>query len=320
MRAIGQRYFLKVAPASDAIAARVEVLLVDTAFDISKKWLSKEMISKMPKLKLIQSTRAGVDSVDFDNIPNNITVCGNIGAYSDQIAEHAFGMILYFARNIGISLQNLKNGVWEIPKTSIFLKGKTIGVVGAGGIGQACARLAKCFEMRTLGVNTSGKPARNFDRTFKLGNSDYIFSNSDVIVIATPLSVKTFHLIDSRRLRQMKDNCILINVARGFVIDEKALFEHLKEHPNFRAGLDVWWRYPTGAGEKFSQDYPFFELPNFLGTPHDSGIVPETEEIAVLSAIGNIERFMKGRPLKGVTDRSHYEGLKRLIARARREA
>lgn len=277
--------------------------------------LSAETLQKFPNLKLIQSTRAGVDSINFDIIPVSVAVCGNIGAYGNQIAEHVFGMILYLARNIGVSDQALSKGAWIIPM-SIFLRGKTILVLGAGGIGESVATLATCFGMRTIGINTSGRPVPNFDQVFGIDKLDEVLKVADVVVIALPLTIKTFHLISEHQLRAMKNTCIFVNVARGYIVDESALYDHLKSNPQFKCGLDVWWHYPK-KGESFAQNYPFFELPNFVGTPHDSGIVPETEGIALMSAIENIGHFVKGESLRGLMNRNDYLGLKELISRAR---
>jgi phosphoglycerate dehydrogenase-like enzyme len=172
-----------------------------------------------------------------------------------------------------------------------------------------------CFGMRIIGVNSDGRPVPGFDTVLAVDQLTGVLKDVDVIVVALPLTVKTFHLIDASKLRAMKPSCILVNVARGYIIDEGALFDHLKFSPNFKCGLDVWWHYPK-KGESFAQKFPFLELPNFLGTPHDSGIVPETEEIALLSAIENIGRFVRGELLKGVMNRNDYLGLKGLIAQA----
>jgi phosphoglycerate dehydrogenase-like enzyme len=293
--------------------SRVEVILLDTARGEQLSAISAESLSRFPNLKLIQSTRAGVDALDFDAIPTQVTVCGNIGAYGDQIAEHVFGMILYFARNLGVSNEALAKGIWQIP-LSMYLRGKTIVILGTGGIGAAVSRLATCYGMKTIGVNSDGRSIPTFGRVVALEALEGALGDAEVVVIALPLTVKTFHLIEAAKLRVMKPSCILINVARGYLLDERVLYEHLKANPQFKCGLDVWWHYPK-KGEGFAQRFPFFELPNFLGTPHDSGIVPETEEIALSSAVGNVGCFVRHEPLKGVMNRNDYLGLKELISR-----
>jgi len=289
----------------------VEILLLDTVLQSDLEWLSPDNLKKFSNLKLIQSTRAGVDVIKFEEIPSGVLVCGNVGAYGEQIAEHVFGMILYFARNIGSSTKLLSQGIWQVPE-SIFLKGKTILVLGAGGIGEPVAKLATSFGMRTLGVNTSGKSVPDFDLVVSLDRFEELAKEADVVVVAIPLTVGTFHLINEKELSRMKSKCILVNIARGYIIDEAALYKHLKDNPAFNCALDVWWHYPK-KGEKFTQKFPFFDLPNFLGTPHDSGVVPETQELALLSSLENIVRFAKNEPLRGLMDRKDYLGLKELI-------
>jgi len=295
--------------------SRVEIIFLDTAGGQDASLLSAGSLARFPNLKLVQSLRAGVDSINFGDIPEKVTVCGNTGAYSDQIAEHVFGMILYFAKNLGLVNQDLSKGDWH-PRMSQFLRGRTILILGTGGIGESVARLATAFGMRTIGVNRGGHAVSNFEQVSGLERLGEIFGDADVVVITLPLSVSTFHLIGETEFRAMKSNCILVNVSRGYVIDEQALYEHLKRTPTFSSGVDVWWHYSRGSGQKFAQKFPFFELPNFLGTPHDSGFVPETDEIAYRSAVENIGRYVRNEPLHGVMNRNDYLGLKELIARA----
>jgi phosphoglycerate dehydrogenase-like enzyme len=284
----------------------VEVIL------LNRRWKSftDEGLTKMPNLKLIQTMSAGVDHLDFQMVPERVTVCGNVGAYSDAIAEHVFGMVLCLGKNLMGFNKELSQGIFNHRTISVFLKGKTMGILGTGGIGESVARLAKVFGMRTMGINSSGHTVRNFDTVYDTTGIEKVLSESDVVVLALPLTVKTRHIIDSKKLQMMKKECIFVNVARGELVDELALYEHMKSNPNFKVGLDVWWKYPV-KGEKFAQDFPFFDLPNFLGTPHVSGDVPESYEISSLSAVENILRFIKGDPLKGVMNRNDYLNLKR---------
>ncbi len=103
----------------------------------------------------------------------------------------------------------------------------------------------------------------------------------------------------------MKPDAILVNVARGEIIEEKALYEHLKATPTFMAGLDAWWIEPFRHG-RFELNYPFFDLPNVLGTPHDSGLVPGSLLDAVQKATENIARFLNGETIAGVVQREDY--------------
>jgi phosphoglycerate dehydrogenase-like enzyme len=291
-------------PDFDEKRVQVEILLHQKG----ERWLDKQGIEQLPGLKFIQSESAGLDHIDFGIIPPQVMVCGNVGAFSEPIAEHVFGMIIVLGKNLFAQQLSLKAGRYDHRKDAMFLKGKTIGILGAGGIGQAVARLAKCFGMNTIGVNTSGSAVEYFDQMANLKGLDDVLVRSEVVVIALPLTVKTRGLIGAKKLEMMKEDGILINVSRGDIVVAKDLYQHLRAHLKFRAGSDVWWSRPKPDGS-FSELYPFFDLPNFIGTPHVSGDVPESHEIASEYAVENILRYVDGRPLKGVANRDDYVGL-----------
>ena len=273
-----------------------------------RRWLSEERVKEFPNLKLIQTISAGLDHINFELLKPGVIVCGNVGAYSEPIAEHVFGMILVHAKHLFLQQKNLKAGRFDHRTDAMFLNGKKLGIIGAGGIGGAVARLGKCFGMTTIGINTSGKPLEFFDRITTMDNIDDVLRTSDIVVIALPLSAKTKGIINRSKLEKMKEDSILVNVARGAIVDEKDLYDHLLAHPNFRASFDVWWKRPE-KGEPFAQNYPFFDLENFHGTPHVSGDVPESFERASESMVDNVIRFLDGSPIKGMARREDYIGL-----------
>lgn len=283
----------------------VEVLLLG-----NNKLVTKGTFEEMPHIKLIQTHSAGIDALDFAAVPSRVIVSSNAGAYSEMIAEHVFGMIISLGRNLVRNHKMLKDGTYENSTDGLFLGGKTIGIVGAGGIGQSVARVAKSFRMETIGINSTGKKVPGFDIVWKMDGLDELLRRSDVVVIALPLNIHTRHLIDAKRLSLLKEGCILVNVARGAIIEQDALYAHLKAHPSFKAGIDVWWRYP-GKDEKFAQDYPFFDLPNFMASPHNADGVPESREIGLDLAFENIIRFLTGEPVERVANKADYIGLQR---------
>jgi phosphoglycerate dehydrogenase-like enzyme len=279
------------------------------------EWLSAEKYRRMSNLKLFQSFSAGVEHFDFSIIPESVVVCGNVGAFAEQMAEHVFASILYFAKNVQYHNENLREGRFKQTPKSLFLKGKTIGIVGTGGIGKSVAKLAKCYGMTTTGINSKGTQVVNFDTIYKLDQIDELLKKSDIVVLAIPLHTKTVNLIDARRLNLMKVDCILINFARAHLVDEHALYDHLKAHPNFRAAFDVWWNvhwtsYWKKGADRFTPDYPFLELPNFLGSPHISAQVPEDTYLTENAAIDNIVRFFRKEPVTGLVDRNDYLTMK----------
>ncbi|MDA4112793.1 MAG: 2-hydroxyacid dehydrogenase [Thaumarchaeota archaeon] len=294
-----------IAQLTDAEKKEVVVLVL-----LKNRMVTPELFQEMPNVKLLQSISAGVDFIDVASIPPQVTLCSNAGAYKDPIAEHVFGMILYFGKNLARNHERLRNGVFEGSTDGIFLREKTIGIIGAGGIGQSVARVAKGFNMRTIGINTSGRPVENFDAVWKMERLDDLLRQADVVVISLPLTNHTRNLIDAQKLGLMKEGCILVNVARGAIIVQDALYAHLKAHPRFKAGIDVWWRYPK-SGEGFSQDYPFFELPNFLASPHNSDGVPEALGHGQEHAFSNVIRYLDGMPLERVVDKADYVGIRR---------
>jgi phosphoglycerate dehydrogenase-like enzyme len=257
-------------------------------------------------LRLFQTLSAGVDQFDLSAIPRGAVICSNVGAFAEPMAETVFAFILSFAKNLPSLQEDLRRG--DFPrrtKRGMFLKGKTLGIVGAGGIGRATAKLGKAFGMRVLGIATKPRDLENFDFVGTLGDLDRLLHESDVVVLSIPLTQKTRGLINRDKLNAMKRNAILVNVARGAIIVEKDLYEHLRENPEFRAGIDVWWKYPK-EGEKFQPEYPFTQLGNALLTPHVSWNVPEMDLAVVGSALENVLRFLAGQDLRGIVDRSEY--------------
>lgn len=280
----------------------VEVLLIRSSGLIGKK-----LFNDFPNVKLLQSMSAGVDFINISSIPRDVVLCSNAGAYREPIAEHVFAMILYFAKNLQRNHKRLQRGIFDNSPDATFLAGKTIGIIGAGGIGQSVARVAKAFNMRTVGINTKGNHVPSFDEVWPMDGLDELLKGSDFVVVSIPLNVHTRNLIDKRKLNEMKEDAVLVNVARGPIISQGDLYSHLKSHGRFRAGIDVWWVYPK-KGEKFSLDYPFFELPNFLGSPHIADGVPEANEEGQRRAFENVTRYVGGQPLVRVIDKADYNG------------
>jgi len=278
----------------------VEVLLLG-----SKRWLSKEKVDKMKNLHLIQSFPAGLDHLDFSLIPPNVIVCANAGAFAEPIAEFVFGAVVNLGRNLYQHDKEIREGKFVQSPPGLFLRGKTIGIIGTGGIGQSVARVAKCLGMITLGVNTTGSPILNFDRVSTINELNSLLHESDVLVVAVPLTSKTRDLLGKEEFNALKPDCIIVNVARGAIINQKAFYEFLRDHQKAKAAIDVWWKYPK-ENEKFAQDYPINKLPNILLSPHYSDGVDEFAKLGSDNAVDNIIRYLNNEPLKGVARHEDY--------------
>jgi phosphoglycerate dehydrogenase-like enzyme len=159
--------------------------------------------------------------------------------------------------------------------------------------------------VKIYAINSTGKTDESVEFIGTLRNLEYVLRHADVIVVALPLTNSTRGLIGSRELGWMNDSAILVNVARGDIIDEAALYEKLKANPSFAAAVDAWWNEPLRNG-KFRINYPFLELPNFLGSPHNSGLVPESLTKGAAYAAENVKRFLNHEPVVGIVKRSDY--------------
>jgi glycerate dehydrogenase len=256
-------------------------------------------------VKVLQMLSAGVDHVPFSNLPPNVVVLGNFGAYSQPIAEHIIAMILAACKNLLAQNEKLRRGVFDHDTENRMLRDSTCAILGFGGIGKAAAHLLRCFGVKIYAINTSGKTDEEveFIGTFK--DLEFVLHSADIALLSLPLMNSTRGLIGKRELAWMKDTAILVNVARGAIIDEGALFEKLKAQPKFTAALEAWWNEPYNSGE-FRTNYPFFDLPNVLGCPHNSGIVAGAFYNGVRCAAENVKRWLNQEPIIGVVKRSDY--------------
>jgi phosphoglycerate dehydrogenase-like enzyme len=267
--------------------------------------LSAEDRELTGSLRFVQFLSAGLDHVPFAEIPQGAAVAGNSGAYAEPMAEHALAMALALAKRLPQRHEGLRRGEFDQRRTGLRIRGMACGVLGYGGIGKATARLFRALDARILAINTSGRTDDPVEFCGTLEDIDHVLAESDVLVLTLPLTRQTRALIGAEQLALMKPEAILVNVARGALIDEDALYEHLLRHPDFMAGIDAWWIEPFGSG-RFQLTHPFLDLPNVLGSPHNSAIVPGGLTDAAAAAARNVRRFLRGEPVLGLADRDEY--------------
>ncbi len=255
--------------------------------------LAPDEIAAIGKAQLIQLMTAGVDFIPIGDLPPGVPVASNAGAYSEPMAEHALALTLAAAKRLLIEHAALARGTFNQFTSNRMLAGMVCGILGYGGIGQATARLMRGFGVMIHAINRSGTSSDPVDWIGTTQQLDEFLAAADVLVISAPLTRATHGLINARALARMKDDAILVNLARGEIIDEAALFAHLQAHPNFTACIDAWWVEPVRHGA-FRLDHPFMDLPNVIGSPHNSASVRQTSATALRMAGRNCHRQLTG--------------------------
>ncbi len=263
------------------------------------KELRGEESALIGNARLIQFVNAGIDFVPTKSLPPALPVASNGGAYAEPMAEHALAMALAAAKRLLVEHNALTRGEFNQHKRNRSLSGRVCGILGFGGIGEATARLMRAIGMRVHAINRRGASEEPTDWIGSIDQLDALLAVSDVLVISTPLTPQTLGLLGARELGLMKEDAILVNLARGEVIDEAALFAHLQAHPNFVACIDAWWIEPVRHGH-FRMDQPFLTLPNVIGSPHNSASVPGTSAAALRRAAVNVHRVLAGEPARYV--------------------
>jgi len=261
---------------------------------------TKEDLEQAKKLKLIQIPFAGVDKLDFDLYKNHqdIYIC-NIHTNRAAVAEHAFALILALAKNIVTNERDLRMGKWHgfsTKEPTIQLQGKSLGIVGLGSIGWEIAKISHTLGMKVFALKRKieGKDLEKKNILEFLGEKKdlgKVIKESDFIVVAVPLTRETKGLIGEKELKLMKGK-YLINISRGAVIDEEALFKSLKERNLAGAAIDTWYQYPTSEQRKvFPSKYDFHKLDNVVMSPHTAGYTDRALEENIKSVFDNIVKI-----------------------------
>lgn len=250
----------------------------------------EELLDQLPDLKLISILGTGTDNVDLKAATRRkIVVTNTPGASTDSVAEHTLALLLSAARRVAFFDRNVRSGSWE-HKLGIELRGKTIGILGLGKIGQRVAEIAKAFGMQVIAWSFTQDENRAKSCGAKLVSFEDIFSLSDVVSIHVRLSKQTEKLVGKKELSLMKPSAILINTARGAIVDEITLVEALKSGQIAGAGLDVFSQEPLPT------DSPFLKLPNVVITPHLAWVTYEASARLAKMPVDNVINFLQGRP------------------------
>ena len=278
-------------------ASQVSERLNGATIAISNKVpLMAASLTPLKDLKMIAVCATGTNNVDLDYCrAHNITVT-NIRHYAiHSVPEHVFMMILALRRNLPGYREDVGNGLWQkaeqfclFTHPILDLHGSALGVVGHGTLGQATVKLGEAFGMRVLIAEHKGAvQARPGYTSF-----DTVLAESDVITLHCPLTPATHHLIGAPEFRKMRRQALLINTARGGLVDEAALVHALKDGVIGGAGFDVLTTEPPRAGNPLLE----LDLPNFILTPHVAWASRNAMQIMVDQLIDNIEACVRGAP------------------------
>ena len=268
---------------------------------INKVPMRAETLRQLPQLKMIAVAATGYDVVDVPYCNEHGIAVANIRNYAvHTVPEHAFAMILALRRNLLSYRQDVEAGVWNRSEQFCFfthdigdLYGATLGIIGEGAIGQGTAAIGRAFGMRVLFADHPPPKMAGVEFT----PLDGVLAQSDVISLHCPLLPATRNLIDMEAFRKMKRNALLINTARGGLVDEAALIRALDEGLIAGAGFDVLTVEPPRNG------HPLLDLrrPNFILTPHVAWASDGAMQFLADQLIDNIDAWVAGKPQHLVT-------------------
>ena len=246
--------------------------------------------AQLPQLKLIATCSVGTDSIDLDAArERGIVVSNQPGVNATFVAEHMFGLMFAVAKNAASQTALLRQGIWQ-PAPNVMLQGKRIGIVGTGAIGVEMARLARAIGMEVVAWSFNPTPSRAAALGVEFVSLDELLTSADVISLHVRLSDDSRGLIGAQQLAQMKPGAILLNGARGPVVDSEALAAALNAGALAGAGVDVFDEEPVSADE------PLLRCERLVMTPHSADQAPEAVVATNEGAVANVIAFLEGNP------------------------
>ena len=276
-----------------AESARASALSCATALLSSNtsKELKDGEAALLQNVKLLQFVASGTDFIPMAGFPTRLPIAGNGGAYAEPMAEHAVMMALAAYKRLIVEHSNVAKGEFNQFTRNRMLAGSICGILGFGGIGKETARLMRALGTKIHAINRSGGTTEPLDWISDEAGLHQLLAEADLLVLSLPLTPASEKMIGAAELKLMKPDAVLINLARGEIIDESALYSHLQENPRFTACIDAWWVEPVRHG-RFVTNHDFLSLPNVIASPHNSASVDGWRDVALTRACENIRRVL----------------------------
>jgi len=289
---------LTVVDSADALAAAIpetEALFMGDMLYVGKT--AEAVLTHGKKLKWIQILTAGYDHAKELGVPKGVQVTNVGDALAPAVGLHAVSLLLTLQRQVPAFIENQKKHGWDraaAARLTIPL-GQTCAVLGFGHIGREIARIMRALGSHVIGVSRNGAPDAGADEMAPFAKLDDVLGRADSIMVSLPLDAQTHHLFNAQRLAICKKNAILVNIARGGIIDQHALTDALRNGTIAGAGLDAL------DPEPFTPTHPLWDAPNLYISPHCAGAAGSvtTERIAA-NAAANLQRYLAKEPLKDV--------------------
>ncbi len=258
-------------------------------------------IERFSALRYIQLTSAGFDRVPMDDIKaRGIQIHNARGVYSIPMAEFAISGVLQLYKQSRFFYENQKKSVWEKQRGVLELYGKKVCIVGCGSVGTECAKRFQAFGCRVVGVDLYSREDNAYEKIYALENLDEALSQADIVVLTLPLTEETRHIINAGRFEKMKDGSVLVNIARGAVVDEHALLRAVDERL-LGAVLDVFEEEPL------SSDNPLWKKENVIVTPHNSFVGDGNGDRLYQVIVENLEKVdMTREKIKEIVEKKHH--------------
>ncbi|WP_026785196.1 hydroxyacid dehydrogenase [Pleomorphomonas koreensis] len=254
-----------------------------------------EVMTASPKLKAVAKHGAGTNDIDVAAAARlGIPVLAAVGANAHSVAEHALTLLLALVKDLPAQDAFVRGGGWEKKAyRGHEIRGRTLGIVGLGAIGSVVARLAAAFGMTVIAYDPYIPDAAFDPYAERVSDLNALLARADVVSLHCPLTAETRGMIDGRALGLMKRDALLINTARGEVVDEPALVAALKDGTIAAAGLDVFAPEPPAAAN------PLWALPNVIVSPHVGGVTEEARRELSVMTCRNVVALLEGREIDG---------------------